>query len=100
MALHDKLPSPVAIFPVQDVDSSVPVDANTPSPSMTARDQTRSTVSKYLGGKEQEWKAVSERKGPLTLLELPVDILRLVVKEVCSPTPSQATAPCFLTLPL
>jgi hypothetical protein len=47
----------------------------------SAREQTSSTLSKFLKGKEREWKAVSDRKRPLTLLELPVDILRLVVKE-------------------
>jgi hypothetical protein len=47
----------------------------------SSKDQARPTVSKYLGNKECEWNRVSERKGPLTLLELPVDILRLIVKE-------------------
>ncbi|KAH8910444.1 hypothetical protein BR93DRAFT_974579 [Coniochaeta sp. PMI_546] len=47
-----------------------------------SRDQSRTTVSKYLKDKEREWNKVSERNGPLTLLELPVDILRLIVKEI------------------
>ncbi len=46
-----------------------------------SRDQSRPTVSKYLKDKEREWNKVSERNGPLALLELPVDILRLIVKE-------------------
>jgi hypothetical protein len=42
------------------------------------------TMSKHLKGKEKEWKAISHKSGPLTLLELPDDVLRLIVKEVCS----------------
>ncbi|MBE3048229.1 hypothetical protein IMZ48_38140 [Candidatus Bathyarchaeota archaeon] len=37
---------------------------------------------KFLKGKETVGKALSERSGKLTLLELPVDILRLIVQEV------------------
>ncbi|KAK3939125.1 hypothetical protein QBC46DRAFT_153068 [Diplogelasinospora grovesii] len=47
-----------------------------------AHDKTSKIVSKYLKGKDQQWKALYERKRPLTLLELPVDILRLIVKEI------------------
>ncbi|KAK3366942.1 hypothetical protein B0T24DRAFT_372810 [Lasiosphaeria ovina] len=39
-------------------------------------------ISDYLKGKDQQWKAFFERKGRLTLLELPVDILRLIVREI------------------
>ncbi len=49
-----------------------------------AKQATSLSVSRYLKEKEQEWKAVSERSRPLTLLELPVDILSLVVKEASS----------------
>lgn len=77
---YDKPTSSSAASSAQGVGSSSPVD--TPTPSLFAQDQTQSSVSKFLKGKEQEWKAVTERKGPLTLLELPVDILRLIVKEV------------------
>lgn len=84
MIPNDKLPSPNPFLATQDVGSCLHFDA--PSTSMSARDQTRSAVAKYLGGREQEWKAVSARKGPLNLLELPLDILRLIVNEVCSRT--------------
>ncbi len=41
-------------------------------------------VRKLLKGKEDEWTAVISRKqGKLTLLELPLDVLRLIVAEVC-----------------
>lgn len=57
-----------------------PADCST-STVNPSRDHTRPTVSDYLRDKEREWNRPSERKGPLTLLELPVDILRLIVKE-------------------
>ncbi len=45
-----------------------------------------STISRLLKGKDREWEAATHRPGPLTLLELPADILRLIVKEVmCTP---------------
>lgn len=40
------------------------------------------SVHKFFKGKENVGKALSQRSGKLTLLELPVDILRLVVQEV------------------
>jgi hypothetical protein len=40
------------------------------------------TISRLLKGKEQEWDAIRSKTGPLHLLDLPVDILRLIVKEV------------------
>ncbi|KAM0282471.1 hypothetical protein ACHAQH_002985 [Verticillium albo-atrum] len=39
-------------------------------------------LRKLLKGKEEEWSAVSRRTGRLTLLELPLDILRLIVNEI------------------
>src|SRR4051794_27706519 len=43
----------------------------------------RTKISNLLKDKEQEWKAVAERKGPLRLLDLPMDVLKEIVKEVC-----------------
>ncbi|KAK0612922.1 hypothetical protein B0T17DRAFT_593175 [Bombardia bombarda] len=48
----------------------------------STQEKTSRIVSEYLKGKDQQWKAIYERKGPLTLLELPVDVLRLIVKEI------------------
>lgn len=62
--------------------ASLPADCST-SAVNPSRDQSLPTVSEYLKDKEREWSRTSERKGPLTLLELPVDILRLIVKEAC-----------------
>ncbi len=42
----------------------------------------RKKLSKFLKGKEEEWTAVAQRKGPLQLLDLPMDVLKEIVKEV------------------
>lgn len=56
--------------------------ASAPAPAAAAAAAHASEmVSRYLGEKGEEWKAVSDKK-PLTLLELPLDILRLIVKEI------------------
>lgn len=47
---------------------------------------TKDVVSRTLKGKEKEWAAVTEKKRPLQLLDLPVDILREIVGHVGSPT--------------
>ena len=39
-------------------------------------------MSQLLNGKEKEWAATAERRGALQLLDLPVDILREIIKEV------------------
>jgi hypothetical protein len=42
----------------------------------------RKKLSKLLKGKEDEWTAVAQKKGPLQLLDLPMDVLKEIVKEV------------------
>jgi hypothetical protein len=42
----------------------------------------RTKISNLLKDKEQEWTAVVEREGPLRLLDLPMDVLKEIVKEV------------------
>jgi hypothetical protein len=39
-------------------------------------------ISKLLNGKDKEWAAVAEKKGPLQLLDLPLDILKEIMKQV------------------
>jgi hypothetical protein len=47
----------------------------------------RAKISSLLKDKEKEWTAVVEnRKGPLRLLDLPMDVLKEIVKEVRGPT--------------
>jgi hypothetical protein len=59
------------------------------TPASTASDKmekpsidARSKISNLLKDKEQEWTAVAEKKGPLQLLDLPIDVLKEIVKEV------------------
>ena len=47
-----------------------------------AGNDARSKISNLLKEKEQEWAAVVEKKGPLRLLDLPMDVLKEIVKEV------------------
>lgn len=54
--------------------------AAVPPPPASSQEKTSRLLSDYLKGKHQQWKALYEKR-PLTLLELPVDILRLIVKE-------------------
>jgi len=39
-------------------------------------------MAQLLNGKEKEWAATAEKRGTLQLLDLPVDILREIIKEV------------------
>lgn len=39
-------------------------------------------MTKLLGDKSREWHDLTNRRGPLRLLDLPVDVLNLVIKEV------------------
>ena len=53
----------------------------------------RKTVSKTLKKRACEWPSAPRRQGPLKLLDLPVDVLKEIVKEVCS-VPSIASSMC------
>lgn len=44
----------------------------------------KTKISSLLKDKEKEWTAVVEKKGPLRLLDLPMDVLKEIVKEVSS----------------
>lgn len=59
------------------------------SPDCLAREKLERTsfdaktkISNLLKDKEKEWTAVAEKKGPLRLLDLPMDVLKEIVKEV------------------
>ena len=39
-------------------------------------------ISELLQGKEEEWTAVARKSGPLRLLDLPLDLLREILREV------------------
>lgn len=50
--------------------------------SGTELEHDNSIISEYLRSKDLDWDNVPQRTDPLNLLELPVDVLRLIVKEV------------------
>jgi len=43
----------------------------------------KTAVVRSLKGKEKEWTVVAEKKRPLQLLDLPVDILKEIIEKVC-----------------
>lgn len=51
------------------------------SSEVPTREPPVPNLSKLLRGKGQEWEAMKAKPRPLLLLDLPVDILRLIVKE-------------------
>ena len=82
LVVHSKPQLAGSLPPISSGHTPHCLSAENHAPSPSTRDQARSAVHKFLRNKEQEWKAVADRKRPLTLLELPVDVLRLIVKEV------------------
>lgn len=50
----------------------------------------KQAIKRLLKGKEKEWSAVAEKKGPLRLLDLPVDVLRDIINQV---RPTERTQP-------
>jgi hypothetical protein len=62
----------------QMATSECPAPEKMERPSVDARTK----ISNLLQDKEQEWTAVAEKKGPLQLLDLPMDVLKEIVKEV------------------
>lgn len=50
-------------------------------PKLKARG-THTLLAKHLNGKQQEWDAIASQKSPLSLLDLPVDILQALLREL------------------
>ncbi len=48
----------------------------------TAYETSEEKVARLLKGKEKDWAAGAEKEGPLQLLDLPLDILKIIIKEV------------------
>ena len=46
------------------------------------QESSEEKVARLLKGKEKDWAAVAHKKGPLQLLDLPLDILKIILKEV------------------
>ncbi|KAG9237617.1 hypothetical protein BJ875DRAFT_453323 [Amylocarpus encephaloides] len=58
------------------------LEADTLEKSAKVGIDARTKMSNLLKEKEQEWTAVAEKQGPLRLLDLPMDVLKEIVKEV------------------
>jgi hypothetical protein len=58
-------------------DLTIPIIQRT-SPTLLEK----AAVVRSLKGKEKEWTAVAEKKRPLQLLDLPVDILKEIIEKV------------------
>jgi glutamine synthetase type III len=72
-SLHRQLPG--ATHEVADL--TIPIIQRT-SPTLLEK----AAVVRSLKGKEKEWTAVAEKKRPLQLLDLPVDILKEIIEKV------------------
>lgn len=77
---------PITSSPEDDghICNDLPGPAANGHPATPESEPNHTHVHKFFKGKENVGKALSERSGKLTLLELPVDILRLIVQEVLS----------------
>lgn len=51
-------------------------------PMATDAQRPKEALTKLLNGKEKEWTAIAEKKGPIQLLDLPVDILKAIIDHV------------------
>lgn len=70
-------------------DWAFPDDPDADALFVSAEDEpeegrVKQTFEKLMDGKDKEWSAVVQKEGPLRLLDLPVDILKEIVKEVCA----------------
>ncbi|KAJ4513718.1 hypothetical protein HRR83_005136 [Exophiala dermatitidis] len=55
---------------------------NQDGPQMANDNGPQILLAKHLNGKKSEWDAITAQKEPLRLLDLPVDILQAILKEV------------------
>lgn len=64
-----------AIMPEETQSLLVPTETHQPY-------RTQALLSKLLQGRAKEWSGVAEKSRPLQLLDLPLDILEAIIKEV------------------
>jgi len=55
---------------------------NDDQPSKLKTRGAHTLLAKHLNGKQQEWDAIASQKDPLRLLDLPVDILQAILREL------------------
>lgn len=70
--------SPAAIHTLDTQSSSLLSPTLRPGPTMSEK----TALLRSLKGKEKEWTAVAEKKRPLQLLDMPVDILKDIIEKV------------------
>lgn len=71
-------------------------DAYPGQPGQPCRD-TKQIMSALLGNKEEEWAAIT-KNGPLNLLDLPVDVLKEIIREVTHTNDLTSLALCHSAL--
>lgn len=78
--VHRQSPGVTCDIPLSpDTTTTLPQVMQRTSPSLVEK----AAVVRSLKGKEKEWTAVAEKKRPLQLLDLPVDILKEIIEKVC-----------------
>ncbi|KAI1345212.1 hypothetical protein F5Y15DRAFT_365234 [Xylariaceae sp. FL0016] len=80
--LHPK--EPTASFSYAKPESDQASTEQPPLSEVGPRAQSTPAITKLFKGKDREWEAIRSKAGPLRLLDLPVDVLRLIVREVTS----------------
>ncbi|KAH8893757.1 hypothetical protein GQ53DRAFT_821668 [Thozetella sp. PMI_491] len=100
MAADDKDAPSEALSPPPQLNGASAEPEASSSPVLTTTKQPMTlSVTRYLRkDKEQEWNSFANRDRPLTLLELPFDILSLIVKEVNKPPPYLPPPACLTDL--
>lgn len=68
------------VVPSTVAPGSEPRDTCT-DPGPASQSHRLPVTLKHLKGKEAEWDPITRRTGPLGLLDLPVDVLGLIVRE-------------------
>jgi len=75
-------PSTGKIPKTAEAESVGSITRTQPTEEKAEEPVTIDKITKLLKGKEREWTAVAEKKGPLRLLDLPVDILQEIITHV------------------
>ncbi|KAI9640999.1 hypothetical protein NHQ30_010426 [Ciborinia camelliae] len=76
-------PSDTSILPDRAADGAMATPTSAPEKTDKAGMDAKTKISNLLKDKEHEWTSVVEKRdGPLRLLDLPMDILKEIVKEV------------------
>lgn len=78
---YDSSPS-IGQEDTEDETSELEHGPSKDAPEYATRETSEAKVARLLKGKEKEWAAAAQQRGPLRLLNLPLDILKIILKEV------------------